>query len=378
MDASTWRAIASWSAESVHSHPWARHGVLVRTELKGGDVAHSGGQVQRQDVEVGTSGVHVPHGELVPVRDDDDSVGAGEDAVAVKRERVEQLLGLEAEAEEEEEEEEEEEAKRQRETVLGKRRELADEEAERGRPCHRTQPLCRQPLLAENVEAEHQHQGEGENISTPAPAAGSAVKEPATIRRPGRPKKVMPALSLPQPFNTCSRCISFGITCQPNPGYACHPCCRQKKGCEHATHHKRGQSASQPPPPPPTTAPPSPTTTPARGRSSTRAQTRASSPASPSWSEPPTKQQHRQSNPWEVTAMKMPAKSTRRASPRRRSVMHGIKSDLPPGDLPTVFILRLNTNGWCTLGVTNRLLTINIIARNTLTVKIPPLKRNGE
>ena len=93
-------------------------------------MAHSGGQVQRQDVEVGTSGVRVPCGELVPVHDNDDSMGAGEDTVAVKRERVEQLLGLEAEAEEEEEKEEEEEAKRRRETVLGKRRELANEEAE--------------------------------------------------------------------------------------------------------------------------------------------------------------------------------------------------------------------------------------------------------
>ena len=76
--------------------------------------------------------------------------------------------------------------------------------------------------------------------------------------------------------------------------------------------------------------------------------------------------------------MKMPAKPTRRASPRRHSVMRGIKSDLPSGDLLTVFIPQLNANGWCMLGVTNRLLTINIIACNTLTVKIPPLKRNGE
>ena len=76
--------------------------------------------------------------------------------------------------------------------------------------------------------------------------------------------------------------------------------------------------------------------------------------------------------------MKTPAKHTRRVSPRHRSVMRGIKSDPPPGNLPTVFILRLNANGWCTLGVTNRLLTINIIAHNTLTVKIPPLKRNSE
>lgn len=31
---------------------------------------HSGGQVEQQDVEIGTSGVCLPHGELVHVRDD--------------------------------------------------------------------------------------------------------------------------------------------------------------------------------------------------------------------------------------------------------------------------------------------------------------------
>ena len=69
--------------------------------------------------------------------------------------------------------------------------------------------------------------------------------------------------------------------CQPDPRYACHSCCRWKKGCEHASHHKRGQLASQPPPPPPSTVPLSPTTTPARGCSFTHAKTHALSPASP-------------------------------------------------------------------------------------------------
>lgn len=43
------------------------------------------------------------------------SMRTGEDAVAVKRERVERLLASEAKAEEEEQREEEEEAKRRRE-----------------------------------------------------------------------------------------------------------------------------------------------------------------------------------------------------------------------------------------------------------------------
>ena len=63
---------------------------------------HSGGQVEQQDVEIGTSGCAFPMVSwFMFVMISDKSMRTGEDVVAVKRERVERLLASEAKAEEE-------------------------------------------------------------------------------------------------------------------------------------------------------------------------------------------------------------------------------------------------------------------------------------
>ena len=269
--------------------------------------------------------------------------------VAVKRERVEQLV------EEEEAEEAEADAKKRKEKVVGKRRAIPDEEAEQGRPLQRMQLPRRQPLQT-LMEPEDERRVEGEKIPTPPTAPDSTTMEPTTTCRPGGPRKSYPTSSLPQPPNACSTCMSFGITCEPVPGYVCKPCQTHRKGCEHSSC-KRVQSASRPPPPP--TAPPSSTMTPARGRSSTRLQTGASPPASPSQSEPPAKRQRRQSSSCAKTPTKTsttPSRSTRaharQASPQRRPVMHNATSNPPPCNLPTVIIPPLKTNGESALGAT--------------------------
>ena len=200
-------------------------------EFEGGDVVHHGGQEERQAVEVGTSGAHITCGELVSIRDEAEGKSAGEDMVAVKRERVEQLV------EEEEAEEAEADAKKQKEKVLEKRRAIPNEEAERGRPLQRMQPPRCQPLQT-LMESEDEHRVEGEKIPTPPTAPDSTTMEPTTTCRPGRLRKSYPTSSLPQPPNACSTCMSFGITCEPVPGYVCKPCQMCRKGCEHSSRKR--------------------------------------------------------------------------------------------------------------------------------------------
>lgn len=97
--------------------------------------------------------------------------------------------------------------------MLGKRRALADEEAERGCLSHHTH----NPQSISSHPQKHQHQGEGKNISTPPPATGSTAKEPATTHCPGCLKEVMPAASSSQRSNISLRCVSFGITASLTP-----------------------------------------------------------------------------------------------------------------------------------------------------------------
>ena len=87
MDASTWRAIASWSVGSVRGQCTVEGKLsskMLRLEL------------------LGCAFPMVSWFMFVMISDK--SMRTGEDAVAVKRERVERLLASEAKAEEEEEE----------------------------------------------------------------------------------------------------------------------------------------------------------------------------------------------------------------------------------------------------------------------------------